>query len=134
MSIIIFSNAWGKHNEVLCTGCHTKPADASAPYTAEGLVQPKELLCRACHDANLDASGLNPPHVVNGRKDLAGGSFTPTLVSDGAGHNIQNRDMKLGLTPPGGGSLDAFECLSCHDAHDNGNFRNLKKEINGYAT
>jgi predicted CXXCH cytochrome family protein len=134
LSVIIFSNAWGKHNEVLCTGCHTKPADDSAPYTAEDLVQPRDLLCLACHDANLDVSGLNPPHVVNGRKDLAGGSFTPTLVSDGAGHNIQNRDRTLGLTPPGGGSLEVFDCLSCHDAHDNGNFRNLKKEINGYTT
>ena len=95
LSVIIFSNAWGKHNEVLCTGCHTKPADDSAPYTAEDLVQPRDLLCLACHDANLDVSGLNPPHVVNGRKDLAGGSFTPTLVSDGAGHNIQNRDRTL---------------------------------------
>ena len=93
-------------------------------------MQPKDRLCRTCHDANLDVSSLNPPHVVNGRKDLAGGSFTPTLVSDGAGHNIQNRDMKLGLTPPGGGSLEVFECLSCHDAHDNNNYRNLKKEIN----
>jgi predicted CXXCH cytochrome family protein len=131
---ILFSNAWGKHNDVLCTACHTKPADESAPFTAEDLVQPRDLLCRACHDANLDASGLNPPHVLNGRIDLAGGSFTPTLISDGAGHNIQNRDRTLGLTPPGGGSLEVFECLSCHDAHDNGNYRNLKKVINGYAT
>ena len=134
LSVIIFSNAWGKHNEVLCTACHIKSTDEAAPYNAEDLVQPRDLLCRTCHDANLDISGLNPPHVVNGRKDLAGGSFTSTLLSDGAGHNIQNGDGILGLTPPGGVTLDAFECLSCHDAHDNGNFRNLKKEINGYTT
>src|SRR5210317_1064245 len=76
------SNGWCKHNEVLCRACHTKSADESAPYTAEGLVQTRELLCRTCHDADLDVSGLSPPHVVNGRKDLAGGSFTPTLLSD----------------------------------------------------
>jgi predicted CXXCH cytochrome family protein len=132
---LLFSpNAWGQHNGVLCRACHIKSADASAPYTAENLVQPKDLLCRTCHDANLDISGLNPPHVFNGRKDLAGGSFTPTLLSDGAGHNIEISDGTLGLTPPGGAALDEFGCLSCHDAHDNGNFRNLKKEINGYTT
>jgi predicted CXXCH cytochrome family protein len=133
-TFIFFSTAWGKHNEVLCTACHIKSADAAVPYTAEDLVQPKDLLCRTCHDANLDVSGLNPPHVVNGQKDLAGGSFTPTLFSDGAGHNIQHRDRTLGITPPGGGPLETFDCLSCHDAHDNGNFRNLKKEVNGYTT
>ena len=128
------SNGWSKHNEVLCTACHTKSADESAPYTAEDLVQPKDVLCRTCHDADLDASGLNPPHVFNGRDELAGGSFTPTLHSDNVGHNIESIDMTLGLTPPGGVTLDAFECLSCHDAHDNGNYRNLKKEINGNRT
>ena len=133
-TIFFFSNAWGKHNDVLFTACHIKTTDASASYTAEDLVQPKALLCLTCHDADLDVSGLNPPHVLNGRKDLAGGSFTPTLLSDGAGHNMQNTDRTLGLIPPGGGTLDEFDCLSCHDAHDNGNFRNLKKEINGYVT
>jgi predicted CXXCH cytochrome family protein len=133
-TFIFLSNAWGKHNEVLCTACHIKSANESAPYTAEDLVQSGSQLCRTCHDANLDVSGHNPPHVVNGRKDLAGGSFTPTLFSDGTGHNIENSDGTLGITPPGGGPLGAFDCLSCHDAHDNGNFRNLKKEINGYPT
>jgi len=128
------SNGWCRHNEVLCTACHVTSADESAPYTAEDLVQPENLLCRTCHDANMDASGLNPPHVINGNKELAGGSFTPTLSSDKVGHNIESIDMTLGLTPPGGVTLEAFECLSCHEAHDNGNFRNLKKEINGYQT
>ena len=128
------SNGWCKHNEVLCTACHIKSADESVPYTAEGLVQPRDLLCRTCHDADLDVSGLSPPHVVNGRKDLAGGSFTPTLRSDKVGHNIITVDMTKGLTPPGGTPLSEFGCLSCHDAHDNGNYRNLKNETNGYAT
>ena len=133
-TFIICANAWAKHNDVLCTACHIKSTDASAPYSAEDLVQSGAMLCRTCHDADLDVSGLNPPHVFNSRHDLAGGTFTPTLVSDGAGHNMQHRDSKLGLTPPGGMTLDAFDCLTCHDAHDNGNFRNLKKEINGYTT
>ncbi len=126
--------AWGKHNKVPCTACHHPAADGSTHYSPEDLVQPKNLLCRACHDATLDVSGLSAPHVLYGSQDLAGGSFTPTLSTDGTGHNIQTADMALGLTPPGGASLAEFGCLSCHDAHDNGNYRNLKKTINGYAT
>jgi len=127
-------SAWGKHNEVLCTACHNERSDDSKPYSADDLVRTQNLLCLACHDATLDVSGLNPPHVLHGREDLAGGSFTPTLLSDNLGHNIQTVDMALGLTPPGGAALDEFGCLSCHDAHDNGSYRNLKKEINGYST
>jgi predicted CXXCH cytochrome family protein len=82
----------------------------------------------------MDVSGLNPPHVFNGREELAGGSFTPTLRSDKVGHNIQSIDMTLGLTPPGGSTMKEFGCLSCHDAHGNGNYRNLKTEINGNQT
>ena len=133
-AVLLVSNAWGRHNQVACTACHLEPVDTSMPYTAEDLVQTGNMLCLACHDASLDVSGLNPPHVFNGRQDLAGGSFTSTLTFDGAGHNMQNRDRTLDLNPPGGSSLDKFDCLSCHDAHDNGNFRNLKKEINGYRT
>jgi hypothetical protein len=128
------SNAWCKHNEVLCSACHQKAENEITGNSSPNLVQPKDLLCLSCHDASLDVSGLNAPYVLNGKEELAGGSFTPTLFSDNAGHNIQTIDGILGLTPPGGGSLAAFDCLSCHDAHDDGNYRNLKKEINGYAT
>ncbi len=131
---VFVSNGWCKHNEVHCSACHYATDDAASGYSAEVLVQPKHLLCLSCHDASMDVSGLNPPHVLNGSKDLAGGSFTPTLFSDNAGHNIQTVDMALGLTPPGGAPLTQFNCLSCHDAHDNGNYRNLKKKINDYVT
>jgi len=47
---------------------------------------------------------------------------------------VLRTDSILGLTPPGGSHLNEFGCLSCHDAHDNGNFRNLKREINGQTT
>ena len=136
LAAILFTTfvAWGEHNDVLCTACHQQKADASIPHSADDLVQPKTQLCLGCHDATLDVSGLNPPHVFHGREDLAGGSFTATLFSDNVGHNIQTVDMALGLTPPGGGALAEFGCLSCHDAHDNGSYRNLKKEINGYNT
>jgi len=137
LGFVIFwgvSNGWCNHKVVHCSACHHPSAQEAGGYSTEDLVQPTHLLCLACHDATLDVSGLNPPHVLNGSEELAGGSFTPTLSSDSAGHNIQTVDMALGLTPPGGAPLAQFDCLSCHDAHDNGNYRNLKKKINGYDT
>lgn len=129
-----YSGAWGHHENIPCTACHDKTAEELKDYVHESSEFPVSDRCLACHDGSMDVSGLNPPHVINGQKDLAGGSFSSTIFSDNAGHNILSVDRVLGLTPPGGASLDDFGCLSCHDAHDNGNFRNLKKNINGYST
>jgi predicted CXXCH cytochrome family protein len=134
ITLLIPLGAWGKHNQVQCSVCHLISEDTMRPYLLENSEMSKSAICLACHDASLDVSGLNPPYVFNGSSDLAGGSFTSTLFSDNTGHNIQTIDGALGLTPPGGALLSEFGCLSCHDAHDNGNFRNLKKEINGYTT
>jgi predicted CXXCH cytochrome family protein len=72
--------------------------------------------------------------VVYGRTELAGGSFTSILYSDKTGHNVQSEDTILGTTPPGGYARAELNCLSCHDPHNNGNYRNLKTEINGRPT
>ena len=136
LTMAVFSGAWGMHAGIQCAACHRLTEGENGIPTV--VTNDPELsdgtLCLACHDAAYDVSGLNPPHVLNGRQDLAAGSFTPTTFSDEVGHNIQSVDRSNGLTPPGGASLSEFGCLSCHDAHDNGNYRNLKKQINGYST
>jgi len=129
-----FSAAWGQHENLPCATCHNKNAAELKEYVHDNSEFPISARCLACHDGSLDVSGLNPPHVMNGQKGLAGGSFTPGIFADNVGHNILSIDRILGLTPPGGASLDDFGCLSCHDGHHNGNYRNLKKEINGYTT
>jgi len=129
-----YSSAWGGHEHIPCATCHLRTEAQLKDYTHDRSDFPESALCLSCHDAGMDASGHNPPHVVNGRKALAGGSFTPTLFSDKVGHNIISVDLTLGLTPPGGAPLNEFGCRSCHDAHANGNFRNLKKRINGNLT
>lgn len=127
--------AWGiMHESVPCSSCHAQVAEQVAGGSSNDQALPNSTVCLSCHDAIQDASGLNPPYVLNGQMELAGGSFTPTLYLDRSGHNIQSVDMTLGFTPPGGGSMNDFSCLSCHDPHGNGNFRNLKTEINGYRT
>jgi predicted CXXCH cytochrome family protein len=129
-----FCGAWGKHERIACVTCHDKTENELKEYVYDKSDFPASALCLSCHDGDMEVSGLGTPHVVNGKRELAGGSFTSTLVSDKVGHNILSSDMKLGLTPPGGPSLSEFGCLSCHDAHENGNYRSLKKEINGYTT
>ena len=129
-----FSAAWCGHDNIACQICHHKTESELKGYTYDRSDFPISDLCLGCHDGSLDVSGLNPPHVINGDMRLAGGSFTPALYSDKVGHNINAVDQTLGLSPPGGIPLDELGCLSCHDSHENGNFRNLKKEINGYST
>jgi predicted CXXCH cytochrome family protein len=128
------STAWSGHENLPCAPCHNKTEAQLKDYTHDSSSFPVSDVCLSCHDANMDISSLSPPYVFNGPAELAGGTLTPTLRSDKVGHNIVSIDMILGLTPPGGSTLMDFGCLSCHDAHANGNFRNLKKEINGYQT
>jgi predicted CXXCH cytochrome family protein len=128
------SPAWSLHENLPCAPCHNKTEEQLKDYIHDSSSFPVSDVCLACHDANMDISSLTPPYVFNGRVALAGGTFTSTLRSDKVGHNIVSVDVNLGLTPPGGAPLSEFGCLSCHDAHQNGNYRNLKKEINGYTT
>jgi predicted CXXCH cytochrome family protein len=122
------------HNDVACERCHNRTAAELKDYVYDSADFPASDLCLSCHDAARNRTGPSPPYVVNGDREMAGGSFTPTLLSDDVGHNMAVADTTLGLTPPGGAPLTAFGCLSCHDAHANGNFRNLKKAINGRQT
>jgi predicted CXXCH cytochrome family protein len=133
LTIVSYSNAWGAHAGMECLACHRPPANETDAIRGD-LKHPRNTLCLTCHDASMDVSGLNPPYVFHGQAALAGGSFSSTLRSDKVGHNIHSVDMTLGLTPPGGSAMEEFGCLSCHDSHDNGNYRNLKKEINGNQT
>jgi hypothetical protein len=130
----ISTDALGVHEKVQCADCLDQLASQVSRIQQVHPDMSEIDLCLACHDAARDTSGLNPPYVVNGPVDLAGGSFTGTLHADGNGHNIQLEDASLGLTPPGGDPRDEMRCLSCHDPHNNGNFRNLKTEINGIPT
>ncbi|MEJ2171055.1 MAG: hypothetical protein P8X90_36660, partial [Desulfobacterales bacterium] len=109
-----YSFAWGHHENVPCTACHDKTAEELKGYVHHSATFPVSARCLACHDGSMDISGLNPPHVINGLEELAGGSFSSTIFSDNAGHNILSIDKKNGSTPPGGASLDNFGCLSCH--------------------
>ena len=129
-----FSATWSGHQILPCASCHDPLAAPTAIFAPEDRAFDRTRLCLSCHDARLDASGFNPPYVSGGNTELAAGSFTPSRFADQTGHNIQSMDATLGATPPGGDRREVLSCLSCHDSHDNGNFRNLKKQINGRPT
>ena len=128
------TSCWGVHEKVQCADCLDQLASQAPQILRVHPEMTENALCLACHDALRDTSGQHPPYVVNGPVDLAGGSFSATLHADGNGHNIQTEDATLGLTPPGGAPRTELACLSCHDPNNNGNFRNLKTEINGIPT
>ena len=134
--LVMSSSAWSMHAELECAACHRLTAGEYGTLTvvANDPTLSDSMFCLSCHDAALNVSGLNPPQVFNGMQDLAAGSFTLINSSDEAGHNILSIDQNNGLTPPGGDTMSEFGCLSCHDGHDNGNYRNLKKKINGQST
>jgi hypothetical protein len=134
LTLMFADDSRGGHDKLECTACHETPDGKAfcATITDQGLTP--GLMCLACHDAGRDRSGLYPPHVLNGAENLAGGSFTSTLQTDKTGHNVQWVDATLGTTPPGGFRADPLTCQSCHDPHTNGNYRNLKKQINGNPT
>jgi hypothetical protein len=131
---MLSTNALGVHEKVPCADCLDQLAGQVPRIQQMHPDMSENDLCLACHDAARDTSGQNPPYVVNGPADLAGGSFTGSLRADGNGHNIQVEDASLGLTPPGGAPRTEMGCLSCHDPNNNGNFRNLKTEVNGIPT
>ncbi|MEJ2154550.1 MAG: cytochrome c3 family protein [Desulfobacteraceae bacterium] len=133
LALLPVRDARAMHDQVHCRSCHRMDARAENGVV-KALRVPRKTLCLTCHDARQDVSGMGPPHVINGSRPLAGGSFTATLDSDNSGHNMLSVDADLGLTPPGGSPRSEFSCLSCHDPHPNGNFRNLKTEINGRGT
>ena len=134
LTALFLPNAWSMHEGIPCYSCHVREAGKMGGEPSDDQRLPSSTICFSCHDAKQDTSGLNPPYVLNATMELAGGSFTPTLSDDATGHNVLSTDTILGFTPPGGIPMREFGCLSCHDAHDNGNYRSLKKEINGYFT
>jgi len=134
IAMMLATDALGVHEKVGCADCLDQLASQVPHIRQVHPDMPESALCLACHDALRDTSGQHPPYVLNGPVDLAGGSFSATLLTDGNGHNIQVEDAALGLTPPGGDPRVEMDCLSCHDPNNNGNFRNLKTEINGIPT
>jgi predicted CXXCH cytochrome family protein len=136
---------WHRGANLLCSDCHTMhnsnrglpmrydlQAEA-APFLLRNATA--ESLCEQCHSGG--PAGANAPSVVGvpdtayAAVDPAGGFFTRSidgLTLPGLGHT-------LGVAPPVVplSTLKPFAltCLSCHDAHGNGRYRNLLPSPSG---
>ena len=65
-----FSSAWGRHANIACTTCHDKTAEELKDYVHDSSEFPISARSLGCHDGSIDVSGLHPPHVINGQKEL----------------------------------------------------------------
>ncbi len=133
MLLLMFNfPSFAMHEAIDCITCHNSLS------AQNGKLLPSDIevnsYCLTCHDANADMSGLDAPHVMNNNGEMAGGDFFNTLLDEKLGHNVLSEDFTLGNIPPGGDEMSSFTCLSCHAAHHNGNYRNLRKSINGVST
>lgn len=126
--------AFAMHDDFDCAACH----EALSVDKHSGRISANDidvnLFCLSCHDRSRDISGLDTPYVMNNEGKAAGGDFAYTLTNHNAGHNVFPADYVLGNVPPGGRGMSSFTCLSCHASHTNGNYRSLKKNINGIPT
>jgi len=117
-----------------CARCHVSNEPCMKDIDPK-LIAHATKFCLSCHDKEQDTSNTNPPYIKNSPIILAGGDFAFAVKSSGNGHSVEQDDPVNALKPPGGKRiLDKFTCLSCHAPHNNGNYRNLRLEINGKST
>ena len=125
------------HAQLLCSDCHTMhysvrgtaPPGAvpGGPFVELLLTQTTNQLCLSCHDGSdpdapdvEDAVGYKP----------AGGYFSPGgIVVEGNRHSLGSSDEPPGYT--GGTWSEVLTCTSCHEPHENEDYRNLVENPGG---
>lgn len=120
--------------DMVCSDCHVMHyrAEGTGPYPSL-LKQTVTDLCLSCHDGQTGGGNIAP--------DVLGlaGAGQPTYRAAGAfqesvGQSTPNgHDLLAPGTPPGGTTTLTLTCLSCHDPHGNGNYRNLVSNPGGQS-
>ncbi len=136
------------HTDLQCSDCHTMHySEGGAPIktpSGESYAGPSEfliradsvnLLCLSCHDSGTGG--------INGAPDVWGvASYETPVLKRAAGSFqgsvgvISHKGHSLGVVKdiaPGSNPIVTFPtgltCVSCHDAHGNGNYRSLKSNV-----
>jgi predicted CXXCH cytochrome family protein len=130
---------WHQGALLLCVDCHTEHNSANGgpmrydlspaltTYMLRGADQIS--LCLACHDGSQPGA----PDVlapVGYTANPAGGMFGSRDGSTGYGHLLLAGPQQVPL----GSKQMTLSCSSCHEAHGNGNWRNLKGRPGGSTT
>ena len=130
---------WHRDRTLVCSDCHTMHnSRGGVPMRYDDLQAPAVLLlraesatavCLACHRG--DRPSVRAPSVTapsNGNPP--GGGFPADLA------DLSHRAHALGTTPllPTYGDADVvMSCVTCHDPHGNGAYRNLRPGPSGTA-
>lgn len=134
LSIIDKNTAAGEeigHARLLCSDCHTMHYSVSGeippgagpggPFVDLLLTQTTNQLCLSCHDGS-DPSAPNVDNALGYAP--AAGYFSPGgSVIEGNRHSLGSSDDPPGHT--GGSWSEILTCASCHEPHENTNYRNL---------
>lgn len=130
------SSAGLHHRSVglVCSDCHVMHYNQSGagPY-AKLLKANSTELCLSCHDGAM-GSGDVAPDVLQ-----EAGPGQPDLRSAGAFQGLpgepteRGHDLLVEAVPAGGATSLTLNCLSCHDAHGNANYRNLVSAPGGVS-
>ncbi len=143
---LLVGGTWHQYDRLVCSDCHTMHNSAGGQamrYDLDGLPAPHLLrsgsadsLCLHCHGP-VPASGAPGVAQVEGAvppHDSAAGFFTQ---SSSAGQPVAGLGHLIGVAPVDApatylaSSAMTLGCLSCHDQHGNGHYRNLRPGPSG---
>jgi hypothetical protein len=124
--------------DLVCSDCHVIHYDIQHGYTGgppaapvPGGPYPKLLkntaaeLCLSCHDGQVGSGDIAPDVMqeagLGQPAARAAGAFQELVGTE----TPNGHSLLVSATPPGGTAAMTLDCLSCHDAHGNGYYRNL---------
>lgn len=126
---------WHNAAQLACADCHTQHnSERNLPGRTDNEITPAahllrrataQELCLSCHDgSNPSAPDVVEP--VGYVADSAAGAFPNSggIATDRA-HHLNNPTPEI---PPGGTVPMILTCVTCHDPHGNGNYRNLRPD------
>jgi predicted CXXCH cytochrome family protein len=128
---------WHRERTLICSDCHTMhnskgglpmrydavEASASRLLRAESAT----AVCLACHRGDRPSTRA-PSVMAPSNWDPPGGGF-PADLSDPAHH--AHAISPEPLLPPEGDTAVPMTCLTCHEPHGNGSYRNLRASPSG---
>jgi predicted CXXCH cytochrome family protein len=125
---------WHRDRALVCSNCHTmhnssrgvamRYDDSDAPANVLLRAESATAVCLACHRSDRAGVEVSPPVDL----DPPGGGFPLDLSDpDYQAHSLGSD----ALVPPEGDTPVVMSCVTCHDPHGNGAYRNLRPSPSG---
>jgi predicted CXXCH cytochrome family protein len=134
---VVHPGDWHRERGLRCSDCHTMHNSRGnvpmryddEPAPAERLLRAESAtaVCLACHGRPV----ANAPNVLMpSNADPPGGGF-PQDLSDPA--RVAHALGTEAVVPPEGDTAVVMRCVTCHDPHGSGGYRNLRANPSGVA-